>query len=57
MQAQAAEFSGYAGKFHCFFGDKSFEAVCFDSFSLKQALKRTRSVCSRATHGRARVKI
>ena len=32
MQAQAAEFSGYAGKFRCFFEEKSFEAVCFDSF-------------------------
>jgi hypothetical protein len=46
MQAQAAEFSGYAGKFRCFFGEKSFEAVC--SFILKQALKQTRSVCLRA---------
>jgi hypothetical protein len=25
MQALAAEFSGYAGKFHCFFGEKSFK--------------------------------
>jgi len=48
MQAQAAEFSGYAGKFRCFFGQKSFETVCFDSFTLKQALKQTRSVCLRA---------
>jgi hypothetical protein len=47
MQAQAAEFSGYAGKFRCFL-EKSFEEVCFDSFILKQALKQTRSVCLRA---------
>jgi len=26
------------------FGEKNFEAVCFDSFILKQALKKTRSV-------------
>jgi hypothetical protein len=30
------------------FGEKSFETVCFDPFILKQALKRTRSVCLRA---------
>jgi len=48
MQAQAAEFSGYAGKLRCFFGEKSFKTVCFDSFILKQALKQTRSVCLRA---------
>jgi hypothetical protein len=48
MQAQAAEFSGYAGKFRCFFGEKSFETVCFDSFILKQAFKQKRSVCLRA---------
>jgi hypothetical protein len=27
MQALAAECSGYAGKFRCFFGQKSFETV------------------------------
>ena len=27
MQAVAAEFSGYAGKFPCFFGEKSFKQV------------------------------
>jgi hypothetical protein len=48
MQAQAAEFSGYAGKLHCFFGEKSFKTVSFDSFILRQALKQTRSVCLRA---------
>jgi hypothetical protein len=48
MQAQAAELSGYAGKLRCFFGEKSFETVCFDSLILKQALKQTRSVCLRA---------
>jgi hypothetical protein len=45
MQAQAAESSGYAGNFRCLFGEKSFEAVCFDSFILKQALRQMRSVC------------
>jgi hypothetical protein len=48
MQAQAAECSGYAGKFRCFFGEKSFETVCLDSFTLKRALKQTRSVYLRA---------
>ena len=48
MQAQAAEFSGYAGKIPLLFGEKSFETVCSDSFILKQALKQTRSVCLRA---------
>jgi hypothetical protein len=48
MQAQAAEFSGYAEKLRCFFGGKSFKTVCFDSFILKRALKQTRSVCLRA---------
>jgi hypothetical protein len=41
MQAQAAEFSGYAGKLRCYFGEKSFKTVCFDSLILKQALKQT----------------
>jgi hypothetical protein len=27
MQAQAAEFSGYAGKFRCFFGEKSLKIL------------------------------
>jgi hypothetical protein len=35
MQAQAAEFSGYAGKLRCFLERESFEAVCFDSFIFK----------------------
>jgi hypothetical protein len=48
MQAQAAESSGYAGKFRCFLERRVFETVCFDSFILKQALKQTRSVCLRA---------
>jgi hypothetical protein len=48
MQALAAEFSGYAGKFCGHFGEWSFETVCFDSFILKHALKRTPSVCLRA---------
>jgi hypothetical protein len=30
------------------FGEESLKTVCFDSFILKQALKQTRSVCSRA---------
>ena len=50
MQAQAAEFSGYAGKIPLLFGEKSFETVCSDSFILKQALKQTRSVCLRAIY-------
>jgi len=37
MQVMAAEFSRYPGEFRCFFGEKSFGTVCFDSFILKQA--------------------
>jgi hypothetical protein len=49
MQAQAAEFSGGAGKFpRCLIGEKTLKTVCFDSFISEQALKRTRSVCLRA---------
>jgi hypothetical protein len=32
MQAVAAELSGCAGQFRCFFGEKSFKKVCFDPF-------------------------
>jgi hypothetical protein len=46
LQAQAAESSGYAGPFCCFFKEKSLKTGCFES--LKQALERTRSVCLRA---------
>jgi hypothetical protein len=35
MQPKAAEFSGYAENSAAFFGDNSFEAVCFDSIILK----------------------
>ena len=51
MQAQAAEFPGYAGKFDCFlrFRENSYATVCLNSFILKQALKQTRSVCFRAS--------
>jgi hypothetical protein len=48
MQAQAAEFSGYAGKFRCFLERRVLQQFVFDSFILKQALKQTRSVCLRA---------
>jgi len=48
MQAVAAELSGYAGKFRCFFGEESLKTVCFESQILKHALKQTRSVCLRA---------
>jgi hypothetical protein len=48
MQAVAAELSGYAGKFRCFFWRGELKTVCFDPFILKQALKQTRSVCLRA---------
>jgi hypothetical protein len=49
MQAQAAQFCGYAGKFRCFLGKRvSLKTVCFGSFILKQALKQTRSACLRA---------
>jgi hypothetical protein len=37
MQAVAAELSGYAGKFRCFWRG-GFKTVGFDSFILKQAL-------------------
>jgi len=36
MQAQAAEFSGYAGNSAAFWREE-FKTVCFDSFILKQA--------------------
>jgi len=49
MQAVAAEFSGYAGLCRCFFfWREEFETDCFDSFILKQALKRAWSACLRA---------
>jgi hypothetical protein len=48
IQAVAAELSGYAGKIPPLFEDRSFKAVRFDSFILKQALRLTRSVCLRA---------
>jgi len=48
MQAQAAESSGYAGQFRCFFGEKNLKTVRFDSFIFNQALEQTRSVCLRA---------
>lgn len=38
MQAVAAEFSGYAGKFHCFFREESFKQFVFNSSTLEQAL-------------------
>jgi hypothetical protein len=38
MQAQAAKFPGYAGKFRCFL-EKEFKKVYVDSFTLEQALK------------------
>jgi len=37
MRAVAAELSGYAGKFRCFFGEKNLKTVCFDSLILNQA--------------------
>ena len=43
MQAQAAEYSGCAGLFRCFFGEKNLNTVCFN-----QALKQARTVCLRA---------
>jgi hypothetical protein len=33
MQAVAAELTGYAGKFRCFFGDESLETVSIPLFS------------------------
>jgi hypothetical protein len=38
MQAQAAEFSGYAEKFRCFLERRVLKQFVFDSFILKQAL-------------------
>jgi hypothetical protein len=35
MQAVAAEFSGYAGQFCCFFGENGLKQFCFNSFILK----------------------
>jgi hypothetical protein len=48
MQAVAAEFSGDAGQFCCFFWKEQFETVCFNSFILKRALKWAWSACLRA---------
>jgi hypothetical protein len=42
MQAQAAEFSGYAGRSCCFFGKKNSKTLCLDSFIFNHALKQTR---------------
>ena len=46
MQAQAAEFSGYAGKFRCFLERRVLKQFVLIHI-LKQALKQTRSVCLR----------
>ncbi len=48
MQAVAAEFSGYAGQFCCFFGENSLKQFALISFILKQALKWAWSACLRA---------
>jgi len=45
MQAQAEEFSGYAGKFLCFFERRILRQFVSIHLFLKQALKQTRSVC------------
>jgi len=45
MQAQAEEFSGYAGKFLCFFEKRILKQFVSIHLFLKQALKQTRSVC------------
>jgi hypothetical protein len=42
MQAQAAEFFGYAGKIPLLFGEKSFETVCFDSSFFKLIFRQER---------------
>ena len=57
MQAVAAEFSRCRRRIPLLFYEKSLKSVCLDPSISKQALKRTRSVCLRAPHGRARVKI
>ncbi|MBV8352288.1 MAG: hypothetical protein JOZ21_08465 [Verrucomicrobia bacterium] len=48
MQALAAESSGYAGPFCCFFEEKTLKTGYFESLIVKQALEQTRSVCLRA---------
>jgi hypothetical protein len=48
MQAQAAEFSGYPGKFRCFLERRVLKQFVLIYLFLKQALKLTRSVCLRA---------
>src|SRR5208282_2510876 len=57
MQAVAAEFSGYARKIPLLFGEKSSKHFVSIHLFPKPALRQTRSVCLRAPHGRARVKI
>jgi len=44
MRAQAAEFSGYAGKTLCFFERRILRQFVSIHLFLKQALKQTRSV-------------
>jgi hypothetical protein len=48
MQAQAAEYSGYAGPFRCFFERRFQRQFVSIEFISNQALKLTRSVCLRA---------
>jgi hypothetical protein len=48
MQALAAEFSGYAGKFRWFLERRVLQQFVLTHLILKQALKQTRSVCLRA---------
>jgi hypothetical protein len=40
----AAEFSGYAGKFRCFFREEPLKTVCLDSFILKRVARSTVSI-------------
>jgi hypothetical protein len=46
MQAVPAELSGYAGKFRCFLGEKSFKQLGLIRSFLKRALGQTWSVCT-----------
>jgi hypothetical protein len=47
MQALAAESSGYARRFRCFFEEKKLKQVSLNSF-LNRVLKQARSACLRA---------
>jgi len=53
MQAQAAESSGCAGQFRCFFGEKNLKAFCFESSISKQTSLKHRGLSTSLRRDRA----